>query len=178
MFAAVDTPLLHKLRAGSIEGANEKAGDGRSSNQTIVALLGALFGHDISSVDQAELLKTLDYVNEIDVELAADFRALAHFVDALARQFGSTDFISATARQRESTLHELMDVDPFSLAARVRARLSDQRRTHHSLRTSTIPRLARLYRACGVAWRRRGYERWPGIPGRWDEYVTEGRPYP
>ena len=181
MFAAIEAPLLRRLHAGSIESMNEDAADARmqaTSHRTNVALLGALFGHELTSTDESELIGALEYVHAVDPELAADFQALARFVDMLAQQLTHTTFLGATARQRESILHELMDVDRFSLASRVRARLSERRRTHHSLRARTIPQLARLYRACGVPWRRRGYDRWPGMPGRWDEYITEGRPYP
>jgi hypothetical protein len=43
------------------------------------------------------------------------------------------------------------------------------------MRSTTVPDIVWLYRYSGAPWRARGYERWPGIPGDWHEYLTAGK---
>lgn len=154
------------------------ARDIKGTLDTVVTFIGAMFGRDLSDRDSAELLERLRQTLEQEPARAEDYMVLAQYLDRRARGAGAAGFAMANTVQRSAIVDQVMQVDPGALWSRVLSHVSSARRQYYRMRSATVPALAWLYRGSSVPWRARGYERWPGIPGDWHEYLTAGKPNP
>lgn len=149
-----------------------------SATDTIVDFLGSLFGRSLTAADRLELSDRVSYASIAEEELGSQLSFLVRDLDTRARGAGRDGFSRATAEQQFAIVDAVMRMDTKALHTRPLWRFSPSDRARSLMRTETIPRLALLYRSSGVPWRARGYVRWPGIPGAWDEYTRPGAPYP
>ena len=174
-------PMLRRGRSQQISIADLNAPavtltrDMEATLDTVVTFIGALFGHTLSDTDSAELRERLTETLAQEPGRAQDYAVLAHELDHLARATGAGGFVMANSAQRSSIVDEIMHIDPGTPWSRILAHLTPGRRQYYRMRSTTVPDLVWLYRYSGVPWRARGYERWPGIPGDWHEYLTAGK---
>ena len=145
---------------------------------TTIAFMGALFGRALTREDQTELRERLEYAAEHEPSRLRDYAVLASRLDQSARNSGALEFASASTGAQTQILDAMMSIRPETLRARLLSRISAPTARHYRMRSYTIPALSWLYCNSGVAWRARGYERWPGIPGNWREILSAGKPYP
>jgi hypothetical protein len=146
-----------------------------STLDTVITFIGALFGRALSDTDSAELRERLAETLSQQPGRAQDYSVLAQQLDRLARDAGAAGFIMANTAQRGGIVDQIMHIDPGATWSRILAHLSPGRRQYYRMRSTTVPDLVWLYRYSGVPWRARGYDRWPGIPGDWHEYLTAGK---
>ena len=174
-------PMLRRSRSHQVSIADLSAPaatltrDMEDTLDTIIAFIGALFGRPLSDTDDAELRERLAETLSQDPGRAQDYTALAQLLDRLARDAGAAGFVTANSSQRSGIVDQIMRIDPGATWSRILAHLSSGRRQYYRIRSTTVPDLVWLYRYSGVPWRARGYERWPGIPGDWHEYLTTGK---
>ncbi len=171
-----------RLRAGKPPFPREVAGAVSpaltSEVGTVVDFLGALFGRTLTLLDRQELNDRLSFAATVEEDLGKQFSVLAAYLDSCAGAAGASSFRLGRPEQRFTIIDDLMNIDTAALASRILWRISPSERALRRMRDVTIPRLALLYRSSGVPWRARGYVRWPGMPGAWDEYTRAGAPYP
>jgi hypothetical protein len=161
-------PVEHTGEAARIE----------STHATVAEFAGALFGRELSDEDRDDLRARLRDAVSVMPENAVDYTALAYQADQLARHVGAADFRTANADQREAIVGRIMSLEVRSPWPRLFAHLSSRQARESRTRAWTIPNLANLYRSSAVPWRARGYRRWPGIPGDWQDILTAGPPAP
>jgi len=145
---------------------------------TTIAFMGALFGRNLIREDQAELRERLEYTVAQEPERLQHYAVLARRLDRWAGNSGAPGFARASAGTQTQILDGMMNIRHQTLWARLLSRISAPTARHYRMRSHTIPALGWLYGNSGVAWRARGYERWPGIPGNWREILSAGKPYP
>ena len=146
--------------------------------QSSVVFLGVLFGRELHQADREELRERLAYTVEQEPPRLEDYTVLVRHLDRLAIHRGAGSFATANDATQSAVLDEVMRIHPRSLTARVMMRMSQASARHYRMRSATIPALSWLYANSGVAWRARGYRRWPGIPGNWRDVLAPGNPYP
>ncbi|HWW19423.1 MAG TPA: hypothetical protein VNZ06_01345 [Steroidobacteraceae bacterium] len=146
----------------------------QSALTTATLFIGALFAHELTSEDSADLLQRLRETIELESARARDYQVLAQYLDQAAHSSGADSFAAATAALRNHILGELMRVNPGTHFAHLLSRLSAGRREYYRMRASTVPALAWLYRRSSIPWRARGYRRPPGVPDDWRDYLTAG----
>lgn len=167
-----------RFRATGQHGANVPGEITPDAKSTVVVFIGALFGRNLSEQDSAELLDRLNFRLSTDAIFTDECAVLARFVDDCAAEHGASTFRSCNDIQKESIVQRVAGIDIKSIFSKVLRRLSTNRRNYYRMRWSTIWQLSWLYSQSGVAWRVRGYRRWPGIPGDWHEILVPGAPYP
>lgn len=145
---------------------------------TVLAFMGALFGRVLSARDAADLSDRLNYGFARSKAFTEDCGVLARFLDKSARERGAPSFESCDAAQKDSIVGDLMRIDARSAIARLLSRSAPSERAYYRMRSSTVGRLAWIYRHSSAAWRARGYRRWPGVAGNWHEVLEPGAPYP
>jgi hypothetical protein len=159
-------------------GGSEPAGEGSTELAgTLLAFLGALFGHELSEPDTADLSERLAAFTS-DADLRRDCETLVRHLDHLADAEGASGFRSCSATQQERIVGDIMRIDPKTFKARLLSKFFPARRDLYHMRWSAVPSLAWMYRHSAAAWRTRGYARWPGVPGDWREVTQPGPPYP
>ena len=169
-------PMLRRSRSQQVSIADLSAPaatitrDMGSTLDTVITFIGAL-----SDTDSAELRERLAETLSQQPGRAQDYSVLAQQLDRLARDAGAAGFIMANTAQRGGIVDQIMHIDPGATWSRILAHLSPGRRQYYRMRSTTVPDLVWLYRYSGVPWRARGYDRWPGIPGDWHEYLTAGK---
>jgi hypothetical protein len=174
-------PMLRRSRSQQVSIADLSAPaatitrDMGSTLDTVITFIGALFGRALSDTDSAELRERLAETLSQQPGRAQDYSVLAQQLDRLARDAGAAGFIMANTAQRGGIVDQIMHIDPGATWSRILAHLSPGRRQYYRMRSTTVPDLVWLYRYSGVPWRARGYDRWPGIPGDWHEYLTAGK---
>jgi hypothetical protein len=182
------TFILGGLGAGALALAGlkwlpRKAAVGNSALEqtvaTLLAFMGALFGRDLAEHAEgaADLSDRLEIFASAE-DLRHECAVLAHYLDELAAKQGAKSFTSCSGAQKESIVDRIMSIDVSSLGARVLSRVSPGMREYYRMRWLTAPSLAWVYQHSAVAWRTRGYSRWPGIAGDWRESLSRGAPYP
>jgi hypothetical protein len=102
---------------------------------------------------------------------------LAQSLDSRAKEHGAVTFLSCDALGKESIVNQIMTINHRSVFARFMSRVSNDQYDYYRMRSSTVGQLAWVYKQSGVPWRRRGYARWPGVPGDWREILSPGPPY-
>jgi hypothetical protein len=150
----------------------------RATLTTTIAFMGALFGRALTGEDQKDLRERLEYTVEKEPSRLQAYAVLARRLDQSARNSGALEFAAAPAGAQTQILDGMMSIRHETLRARLLSRISAPAARHYRMRSYTIPALCWLYANSGVAWRARGYERWPGIPGNWREILSAGKPYP
>ena len=174
-------PMLRRGRSQQVSIADLNAPavtltrDMEGTLDTVITFIGALFGRALSETDRTELRERLTETLSQDPGRTQDYTALAQLIDRLARDAGAAGFVMANSAQRSSIVDQIMRIDPGTLRSRLLAHLTPGRRQYYRIRSTTVPDLVWLYRYSGVPWRARGYERWPGVPGDWHEYLTAGK---
>jgi len=174
-------PMLRKSRSPQVSIADLNAPavtltrDMEGTLDTVIVFIGALFGRHLSDTDTAELRIRLMETLSQEPGRAQDYTVLAHELDRLAHSAGAAAFVTATSAQRGGIVDEIMHIDPGATWSRILAHLTPGRRRYYRMRSTTVPDIVWLYRYSGAPWRARGYERWPGIPGDWHEYLTAGK---
>ena len=144
---------------------------------TLLEFMGALFGRELTRDDRADLGERLDLLRT-EQRLAHDCDVLARCLDEAAAQRGTASFVRAGSAQQESIVNEIMEIDPKAKLSRVLMRFSRSEREYFQMRWSAVPQLIWLYRHSSVAWRARGYRRWPGVSGNWHDVLVPGPAYP
>lgn len=179
--ALVAFPFLRRWRASRLRTTREPAVGsvtplGADAKRTVSHLLAAVFGHAPTPDDEAELAGKLEWLTHEDASWHGALRDFARYADDAARGAGGTGFVALSPEQREKVVAGLMQ--PIDTAAsRRQALFSESERARRIAREDLLPVLTRIYRTSGVAWRRRGYTRWPGVPGDPREYTRPGAPY-
>jgi len=151
---------------GVLRHENAGPADGRLDPhvaKTVTRFLGAMFGVDLTAVDEAELQGRLDYAVSHDVAWRGEYQFLAGYLDAESRDAGMASFTDASAVQRDAVMRLAVAADLDGRTQRIRAFFRHDGREILRMRRSTIPHLQRLYRYSGVPWRQRGYRSWPGV---------------
>jgi hypothetical protein len=174
-------PMLRRSRSQQVSIADLNAPaatltrDMEGTLDTVITFIGALFGRVLSDTDRTELRERLAETLSQEPGRAQDYTVLAQQLDRLARDAGAAGFVKANTAQRGSIVDQIMHIDPGTMWSRILAHLTPGRGRYYRIRSTTVPDLVWLYRYSGVPWRARGYERWPGIPGDWHEYLTPGK---
>jgi hypothetical protein len=144
---------------------------------TILAFVGALFGTDLVGGDLSDLSDRLSYRLMSDALFRDECTVLMQHLDSLAREQRAVGFSSCDGVRKESIVKQIMTINYNSVFARFQSRISNFQHNYYRMRSSTVWKLAWLYRNSAAAWRRRGYRRWPGVPGDWREILAPGAPY-
>ncbi len=145
---------------------------------TVLVFVGALFGTQLLQQDLSDLSDRLNYRLKPDSVFRHECTVLTQYLDSLAKEHGAVAFLSCDAMRKESIVNQIMTINHRSVLARFQSRVSNYQYDYYQMRSSTVGQLAWLYRQSGVPWRRRGYARWPGVPGDWREIMSPGPPYP
>ena len=153
-------------------------GDLAQIKVTVLAFIGAMFGHALVGEDRADMSDRLDLFFDSDAGLRHEGAVLARYLDDQAHTRAATAFVSCNEAQQQEILTQVMTIDPRSLKANILSRLSSSQRDHYRMRWSIVSSLAWMYRHSAAAWRARGYARWPGVAGDWHEVLAPGAPYP
>ena len=159
-------------------GLGETVAEPSDAKPTIVAFVGALFGAEISAQDADDLAERLSYAFMRSEAFKRDCGFLSRYLDRSARAGGSPSFIGCPAAQKDGIVDALMQIDSGSAVARLLSRSAQSERDYYRMRSSTVGRLAWIYRHSSAAWRMRGYRRSPGIAGDWHEVLEPGAAYP
>lgn len=169
---------LTRVNRHTAFGGSDPAGVLIEITPTVLAFVGALFGKELSAGDAADLSERLKYNFAKDDSFKRDCAFLARYVERQARERGAGAFAACSVAQKDAIVDSLMHIDPQSAIARLLSRSAPSEREHYRMRSSTIGRLAWIYRHSSAAWRARGYRRWPGVPGDWHEVLEPGAAYP
>ncbi|MEP6546170.1 MAG: hypothetical protein ABJD53_01790 [Gammaproteobacteria bacterium] len=145
--------------------------------ETLLAFIATLFGHEITAPEREDLSDRLAPLLAAP-EFGPNCRALAAHLEVLTQRIHGHEFQSCTRTQRESVVRQVMQIDYRSLLARLLDHLSPMQHTLHRIRWSAVEQLMWMYRNSSMPWRRRGYARWPGVAGDWREMLVPGRGYP
>jgi hypothetical protein len=140
-------------------------------------LIGALFGHTLEGRDLDEMRDRVRFIARMDGGWRADFGMIATYLDRRARAHGATGFDAASADVHERIVDEIMRPAIDSRRSELAALISADERTRRFIRTDAVGLFARAYSTSSAIWRRRGYARWPGIPGDPREYTRPGPAY-
>lgn len=163
-----------RLRAPG-PGRPPQTGNSDTTLETVAAFSGACFGHQLSAIEIAEVVRSLNGATVVDPPLAGTFPTLVAFVDGAARQHGAAHFIAASAEVRNQIVGDIMTLPVGTRRSAVLALVSPRERDRRQIRWGAMERLPRIYARSGPAWRRRGYARWPGISGDPREYTRPGQ---
>jgi hypothetical protein len=155
-----------------------RALDSAGVNRTLLSFVGALFGRTLSPLDGADLSQRIAYLRNTDAALSHDCTVLAGHLDEQAGEWGAAGFDACSAGQKAAILDRIMRIDEKSKIARLLSHYSRSEREYYRMRWSAVPQLAWLYRHSPVAWRTRGYARWPGVRGDWHDVLSVGASYP
>jgi hypothetical protein len=145
---------------------------------TTVAFIATLFGRRLTAEDHTELLDRLSYATQREPVRREYYDLLCQYLDRAARSAGFASFDAADSTGRTAIVDRIMRTDVSPLLSRLLSLVSADTHQLRRIKLAVVPQLAWLYRHSGVPWRARGYTRWPGIPGDWHEYLTDGRAYP
>jgi hypothetical protein len=167
--------LAPRLRGSStLEGADQLSSE---AQLTVLAFIGALFGTELVGDDLTDLSDRLSYRLTSDAVFRDECTVLMQYLDSLAREHRAVGFSSCDGMRKESIVNQIMTINYNSVLARFQSRVSNYQHNYYRMRSSTVWKLAWLYRNSAAAWRRRGYRRWPGVPGDWREILAPGAPY-
>ncbi len=180
--AALGFPIARRTRSRRLHLTHHRGPPDPSPLDRTVAdntafLAGALFGDSLHGQALSDLRNNVEFIAQVDSGWRSDFAMIATYVDDLARSYGAVSFAAATDDVRERIVDDIMRPSIDSQRSELAALISAHERTRRFLRTDAIPLLAHAYTSSGAAWRRRGYARWPGIPGDPREYTRPGSPY-
>ncbi|MGH7710173.1 MAG: hypothetical protein ACREOG_02755 [Gemmatimonadaceae bacterium] len=180
--AAFSVPFARRARRRRLNRAHQRAGpDSTPVDSSVVELIalfsGALFGHTLKGQELRDMRANVELVAQTDGGWRPEFALIANFVDRRARAHGAQGFADASDDVRERIVDEIMRPATKSRRSELLALVSEDERTRRFLRSDAVGVLARAYRSSGAAWRRRGYARWPGIPGDPREYTRQGPAY-
>ena len=169
---------LTRLPRHAAFGRGETAVEPADIRPTVMVFIGALFGKELSARDMADLSDRLSYGFARSDSFKRDCGFLARYLDRSARERDATSFKSCSDPQKDGIVDSIMQIEPRSVVARLLARSANTERDYYRMRSSTVGRLAWIYRHSSAAWRMRGYRRWPGIGGDWHEILEPGAAYP
>jgi len=156
----------------------QRAADADADNGTLLAFIATLFGKALSLQDRADLTDRLACMQQYRASLKHDCSVLAAYLDSQAGRWGAAGFAACNAWQKASIVDQIMQMPLKSRIASLLSRFSSTERDFYRMRWSAVPQLAWLYRHSPVAWRTRGYQRWPGVRGNWRDILAPGAPYP
>ena len=140
----------------------------------VAALTGALFGHRLDRDELLEIGRGLALLAESDGGWRTELAAAGGYADRSARARGAASFADAPDQVRYHLVDSIMGPPVDSHRSNLLALVSADERDRRLIRSALVPALAQVYRASGPAWRRRGYARWPGVPGDPREYTRPG----
>jgi hypothetical protein len=180
--AATGFPIARRTRSRLLHLRHRKGPPDPSPLDRAIAdnaalLAGALFGHSLRDQELSDVRRNVEFVAQVDGGWRSDFAMIAAYVDALAHSYGAVSFGGASDDVRERIVDDIMRPPIDSRRSELAALISARERTRRFLRSDAIPLLAHAYSSSGAAWRRRGYARWPGIPGDPREYTRPGSRY-
>jgi hypothetical protein len=132
--------------------------------ETLASLLAAWFGVRIEGADSRDLRDRFEFAVNEDGGWLDEYVWLAQFLDRQARAANAASFKAASTAVRVRIIRLTKAPDPVP-GVRFRRLLSSDYRGLIRARRSTLRHLQELYLHSGVPWRRRGYTRWPGVPG-------------
>lgn len=142
---------------------------------SVAALTGALFGHRLDPDEMLEIERGLVLLAQTDGGWRKELDAAAGYADRNARAEGAASFADAPDPVRYRLVDTIMTAPVDSRRSNLLALVSADERDRRLTRSALVPALAQVYRASGPAWRRRGYTRWPGVPGDPRDYTRPGR---
>ena len=158
-------------------GEPDSPGDPKETESTLLAFVSALFGHELTADDSADLSARLEVLLS-DSVLASDCAVLVRVLGEAAKRLGASAFELCSSYQQDLIIKKIMDVDKKSKLSLMWSRFSMGERDTFRMRRSAIPQLEWLYRHSSVAWRTRGYARSAGMAGNWREVLVPGAAYP
>ena len=141
---------------------------------SVAALTGALFGNRLDRDEMLEIGRGLALLAESDGGWRTELAAAGGYADRTARARGAASFADAADQVRYDIVDSIMGTPVDSHRSNLLALVSADERGRRLIRSALVPALAQVYRASGPAWRRRGYVRWPGVPGDPREYTRPG----
>ena len=177
--AAVGFPVLRKARSRRLARIGEQAGADSTSLDPrvfapVAAFAGALFGHRLNPDEVLEVEQGLAFMVQSQGGRRPELTILADYLEQEARAHGAASFAVAADSVRNQMVDRIMRAQVASPRSLLLALVSSQERSRRLIRSEMVPGLAQLYRGSGPAWRRRGYARWPGVPGDPREYTRPG----
>jgi hypothetical protein len=177
--AALGFPILRRersrrLAASHRPGPPDPTPPDPEDLASVAALTGALFGHRLDRDEMLEVGRGLALLAESDRGWRTELAAAGRYADRTARARGAATFADAPDPVRYDLIDSIMGTPVDSRRSRLLALFSADERDRRLTRSALIPALAQVYRASGPAWRRRGYTRWPGVPGDPREYTRPG----
>lgn len=178
--AALGFPFLRRERSRRLASSHRPAPPDaspipRHHFASVAALTGALFGHRLDPDEMLEIERGLVLLAQTDGGWRTELDAAAGYADRNARAGGAASFADAPDPVRYRLVDTLMSAPVDSRRSNLLALVSADERDRRLIRSALVPALAQVYRASGPAWRRRGYTRWPGVPGDPRDYTRPGR---
>jgi hypothetical protein len=177
--AALGFPFLRRERSRRLASSHRQAPPDSSPIDPhdlapVAALAGALFGHRLDRDEMLEVGRGLALLAESDGGWRTELAAAGRYADRTARARGAATFADAPDQVRYHLVDSIMGTPVDSHRSNLLALVSADERDRRLTRSALVPALAQVYRVSGPAWRRRGYTRWPGVPGDPREYTRPG----
>jgi hypothetical protein len=180
--AVIAFPFARRERARRLYRSHQRLGADptpvdSSVVERVAVFSGALFGHSLQGQELRDAAAHVEFMAKADGGWRQDFALTVAYLDRRAGAHGAEHFIGASEDVRDQIVDEIMRPSTTSRRSDLLALVSSDERTRRFVRMEVVRPLSQAYLTSGAPWRRRGYARWPGIPGDPREYTRQGPAY-